>query len=723
MKNLKKRSVQRIWLVTYFCVLIVPILANFFVYNYYDSKMTRQIMDYNMTAMKRVVADVDGRLIQNVNFIQSLELNSELAEIAGFSETFTLEQRQKISEFVMSGIKTYINNLSGVYLYLQKSKAVLRYGSMSDSKIAYHTLEPKPNVGYEEWMRLMNNSYLYDFLWLDDEMLYEVHTLWTNTDHPVNVVKPVFSEDFREIGEYEFLGEGNHLIICGKEGEIIYPKQENLSFIELPKAESGIFPMEKNGDDYMVCYQSSSLTGWNYVVMTPSRQFFENIRNIRCIEIVVFSLTAILGAVMAVVFSKYNYKPLKNTVEALNGTGGSNEYSFIESAVDRMNATYKENIKKSFIAKILTGALAGRDETVKLLSEYGINKCEKMAAVVIKVLDATEFLGKKPTKRDFDALYIALENIFSEMASNYGHEAYMAECDGVIGIMLNVCGFSPIEDMIGEVEMYFESFLRISTIISSGTISDDLQTLSKSYREAREVCSFMEFVGEKGVGVYLNGNENLFKRYDHKTATRLSGLLIEGKSEEALSLIREIFVCGIYKPGLTEVVFLLYEIGNLVLKLAKESSHYSIRLENEIKQLISSENLDMFCVNFSHIIAEFNENLEKIENESETITKIKNYVMENYSNSNLNNSMIADSVSMSVGYLSKFFKEQTGEGLLNYITVLRISHAKKFLAETQCTINEIAHEVGFYNSLALIRAYKKYEGITPTQYREIKNRK
>ena len=31
-----------------------------------------------------------------------------------------------------------------------------------------------------------------------------------------------------------------------------------------------IFPMEKNGDDYMVCYQSSSLTGWNYVVMTLS---------------------------------------------------------------------------------------------------------------------------------------------------------------------------------------------------------------------------------------------------------------------------------------------------------------------------------------------------------------------------------------------------------------------------------------------------------------------
>ena len=564
-KFLKKRSVQRIWLATYFCVLVIPFFANFLLYNHYDSEMNKEIMTYNMTSMKRVVAEADGLLVQNMHFTQSLELNSELAEIAGYSVPFTLEQRQKITEFVTNGIKTYINNLSGVYLYLQKSKAVLRFGSMGEGEIAYHTLEHKPNVGYEEWTRLMNNSYLYEFLRFDDEMLYEVHTLWTNTDHPVNVVMPVFSLDFKEFGAYEFLGEDKHLIICGKDGEIIFPPQENFSVMELPKEKSGIFSVQKNGKHYMVCYQDSNLTDWKYAVTTPSRRFFENIRNIRRVEIIVFTLTAILGAAMAVIFSKYNYKPLKNTIKALEGTGESDEYRFIESAVGRMNTVHKESLKKSFVAKILTGTLVMRGEENGLLGEYDINKCEQTAAIVIKVLDASEFLGKNPTKRDFDALYIAIENVFSEMAANYGHEAYMTECDGVIGAMLNICGFSPIEDIIGEVERYFESALGIYSIITSGSISEELLTLPESYREAREVCSFMEFAGEKGVGVFLNDGGSLFKKCDHKTVARLSGLVIEGKCEEALSLIREIFTCGIYKPRLTESVFLIYEKNRQII--------------------------------------------------------------------------------------------------------------------------------------------------------------
>lgn len=59
--------------------------------------------------------------------------------------------------------------------------------------------------------------------------------------------------------------------------------------------------------------------------------------------------------------------------------------------------------------------------------------------------------------------------------------------------------------------------------------------------------------------------------------------------------------------------------------------------------------------------------------------------------------------------------------MLNYITQMRVERAKHLLVTTDMVIQDIAAESGFYNALALMRAYKKLKGITPTQYRKIKD--
>jgi YesN/AraC family two-component response regulator len=48
---------------------------------------------------------------------------------------------------------------------------------------------------------------------------------------------------------------------------------------------------------------------------------------------------------------------------------------------------------------------------------------------------------------------------------------------------------------------------------------------------------------------------------------------------------------------------------------------------------------------------------------------------------------------------------------------LRLAEAKKLLRETRRGIEAIATAVGYYNSAGFIRTFKKYEGITPGQYR------
>ena len=52
-----------------------------------------------------------------------------------------------------------------------------------------------------------------------------------------------------------------------------------------------------------------------------------------------------------------------------------------------------------------------------------------------------------------------------------------------------------------------------------------------------------------------------------------------------------------------------------------------------------------------------------------------------------------------------------------YISTIRINHARKLLAETSATVDQIAHECGFYDQSHFTKIFKRMRGITPGEYR------
>ena len=106
------------------------------------------------------------------------------------------------------------------------------------------------------------------------------------------------------------------------------------------------------------------------------------------------------------------------------------------------------------------------------------------------------------------------------------------------------------------------------------------------------------------------------------------------------------------------------------------------------------------------------------EAEDERCTKIKSYIEQHYSDDNLSVKSIADEFHMSFNYISKYFKEHTGEGMAKYIIEVRIEKAKELLTQSNDTVAKIAGKTGFYSSGVFIRTFKKAVGVTPGQYRE-----
>ena len=78
---------------------------------------------------------------------------------------------------------------------------------------------------------------------------------------------------------------------------------------------------------------------------------------------------------------------------------------------------------------------------------------------------------------------------------------------------------------------------------------------------------------------------------------------------------------------------------------------------------------------------------------------------------------VAEQVHLNPYYFSKVFKQQTGETFIDYITRIRIEHAKRWMNNKDISLKEICYLVGYNDPNYFSRVFKKVTGITPSEYR------
>ena len=73
-------------------------------------------------------------------------------------------------------------------------------------------------------------------------------------------------------------------------------------------------------------------------------------------------------------------------------------------------------------------------------------------------------------------------------------------------------------------------------------------------------------------------------------------------------------------------------------------------------------------------------------------------------------------IGLSTGHLSKLIRKETGIRLFELITQTRIEKAKLLLTSSEYNVSEISSMVGYKNYIMFYKAFKKTEGISPTDY-------
>ena len=81
---------------------------------------------------------------------------------------------------------------------------------------------------------------------------------------------------------------------------------------------------------------------------------------------------------------------------------------------------------------------------------------------------------------------------------------------------------------------------------------------------------------------------------------------------------------------------------------------------------------------------------------------------------------LAKKYNFELTHFSKSFKKKIGVNYVDYVSNLRVNAAKKYLVDTDMSIEEIAERVGYHDVNYFRELFKKNAGMTPSEYKKSK---
>ena len=111
--------------------------------------------------------------------------------------------------------------------------------------------------------------------------------------------------------------------------------------------------------------------------------------------------------------------------------------------------------------------------------------------------------------------------------------------------------------------------------------------------------------------------------------------------------------------------------------------------------------------------------VEKIEvkgNDEELMERIMKVVNENMGDSDFNVEKMCDEVGVSRTQLHRKLKEMTGVPTSEFLRNIRLNEAARLIRERKINITQVSYMVGFANNSHFSTAFKKYFGMSPSEY-------
>ncbi|MCM3784237.1 response regulator transcription factor [Neobacillus mesonae] len=387
---------------------------------------------------------------------------------------------------------------------------------------------------------------------------------------------------------------------------------------------------------------------------------------------------------------------LRNTVNKLN----------IEESSERYEALGIQILKDNTLYRWLNGQIAAREfeERVHLL-EIPLNQPYIGVAVVRFDTNCGE----------------RIEEIYRIMGSDY---TLFRDPDGDVVII------AALQDNQEDRNRFFD-YLRdraedfgcmsMPVLIGVGRIGSNPEEAPESYYEAKKALEYFMIYSEEKIihypelGVSGDCDDREFP-FDYEEYVKY---LMGKETEKLVSKIKSDFEGvqheeGVTPEGLKNAALEIVIRFKMELKAVRNMAASDI-YKKGLRSVLNSMTFSELVSSLQQVARETSQLLQR-DSRNPVINQIIGYIHDHYAEE-MSLKMLAQIYHIHPVYLGQLFHKETGETFAEYINKFRVEKAKEQLKKTNLKVQEIARNVGYWETGYFYKQFRKYVGISPTDYK------
>lgn len=330
------------------------------------------------------------------------------------------------------------------------------------------------------------------------------------------------------------------------------------------------------------------------------------------------------------------------------------------------------------------------------------------------------------------AIYNMLKELFPQQYNlfycidDYDYMVVMVSCKETL--MDSKPPFEPIERLMLQLQHYAQHYLSISLsvlISKTGIFPDDLSTI---YDNA--VNTFRQKIANDREVIMKETEISTIEEIQHLTSLYSPPMLIHlleaGQWNKVVTKLDTIFIeLNTHWSDSHEHLLETY------FHIAGAFSNFVHRNNQLMKDVLKENYRKMLNLEHFHTITQVqqwayetvvtfkNAQISDIQNSrSALVKKVHDFVQDHIDKSSLQS--ISTHLNLNQSYLSKLYKDETGENLSEYLYRIRMQRAALLLKQTDIKVYEVAQELGYFKVSYFIKLFRDYHGLTPQKFREHK---
>ncbi|KRE86307.1 hypothetical protein ASG89_09785 [Paenibacillus sp. Soil766] len=748
------------YFVSYLIVILLPIVAlSYASYNFTVSTLEDELSQATIHSSKQKKGSIENMIVEMQSIAIRIGLDGRIASFLNDSaNSFLLNETRDILKTAASANEA----IQSIDFYAKDANLIIA----SDGYTRTYT-ESQKDIWIKEGMTSGSSG-----IWLSSRQGNEIDL---NKIVTYVVKVPVQRKEFQgllAVHVHEFAlsnllqkMEGNRhtaTYILDNLGNVVStsntaaldPEYVRQLFVESGKdqAVNGYRIMKQDGSRNLITYDKSLHNQWSILTETPLHYLLSKLSYVRTVAWVTCVLLVVLGIILSYFMSRKMVSPIQSLINKTlpyNKKGDAakgarplkNELDTISHILDHVfskNESWEQQfrmnlpvLRERFLLALINNKFNSMHEINGKLDYLHLQfPYEQYVAFLIEI-DDFSLLVDSYSVMDQNLYKYAIINIADEIAAER-HISLGAESDeNQLVLLVNASG-SPQElkqDLaaLGEqIKTVIYQLLKISVTIGIGNSYTQIMQTHYSYKEASEVIRAKIVAGINTVLFY----EDLVKEADFEFylpphfATHMNNFLKAGQLDEALGSLEELYLQIKTKTKLNEeVIFRTYSL--IIEDILRNLQEFNVNTEaifgknhNLFRELASKETIHAIHEWTCGIVRRIHESLQQLQPKKNTYIDTVLTYMDHHFHQDLSVEMIAEQVNLNHAYLSRMFKQEVGKTILEYLTLKRLEVSKVLLKESEQTIHEIATGVGYNNVNSFIRFFKRYEGLTPGDFRK-----